>query len=61
LERGEDLVTLEPNRPNLDDSIEPGTEAGGLEIESNKGAIHYRNALKSGHRLQQLRCKLREF
>ena len=51
LKGGEDLVALEPNRPDLDDSIESGAEAGGLEIESNKGAIHYRNALKSGHRL----------
>jgi hypothetical protein len=61
LESREDLVALEADRPHLDDSIEPGTEAGGLEIESDKRAIHYRNALKSGHRLQQFRSKLREF
>jgi len=48
LEGREDLVTLESNSPDLDDPIEPGTEAGGFEIESNERAIHYRNALKSG-------------
>ena len=57
----EHLVALEPNRPDLDDAIEPRTEAGSLEIESNERAIHYRNALKSGHRLPQFGRKLREF
>jgi hypothetical protein len=52
---------LEADRSHLDDAIEPGSEAGGLEIESNERAIHYRYALKSGHGLQQFGSKLREF
>jgi hypothetical protein len=61
LEGREHAVALEPNCSHLDDSVEPGSEAGGLEIESDERAIHYRNALKSSRRLQQLGGKLREF
>jgi len=61
LEGGQHLIALEPNSADFDDPVEPGTQAGGLEIESNERTVHYRNALKSGHGLQQFRSKLREF